>query len=550
MQAASPVPDTRCRPARILIVDDERPDRQLLDVMLAPEGYDLLAAASGEEALAIMEQERPDLILLDVMMPGMDGYQLASKIKSNPATRNIPVIMITALGDHAARLLGLSAGAVDFCTKPIDRAELCVRVKNLLRLTAHGEDAGSSIGTFSSSTDVTGQTRGIEALGKAEERMRFALRNANVGIWDMDYASQSVRWSDVLEAQYGVPEGTFAGTFAAFVERIHPEDRASVLDTIGNAMKSGTDFTVQNRSVMPDGTVRWLSGAGRFQLDEHGEPVRGVGISQDVSEQHAMESRYRQAHKMEAVGQLASGVAHDFNNLLTVILGCAQLVSQDASVAKRHGEDLDEIIKAARRAGSLTRQLLAFGRRQEDALVPLDVNALVREMTGMLNRLIGEHIEIVLALWPDASPAIVDRGQLEQVVMNLVVNARDAMLDGGRVTIVTSNVELGVSSLGPEAVVPGPYTMLSIADTGCGMTKETQRRLFEPFFTTKDAGKGTGLGLSTTYSIVKQSKGYIQVDSTPGVGTTFKIYFPRVPGDVPVPAESHEHAYMGSPLLA
>ena len=648
-----PSPGIADHPVRVLIVDDERRNRELLEVMLAVEGYQLLAAESGEETLALVARDPPDLILLDVMMPGMDGYQVAGKIKGDLTTRNIPIIMITVLDDRNARMLGLSAGVEDFLTKPVDRAELCVRVRNLLRLKAYGdyhdrysqllesevgsrtadlhqersraqryldtaqvillaldsegritlanrfacsllgwtegellgrdwfdtciaagnrdhvrarfgsligadgsvsentivtrsgeerlvewrttvmrEETGQVTGTLSSGTDVTERTKAVGALRAAEERMRFALESANVGIWDMDYASKTVRWSKTLESQYGLEPGAFAGTFDAFMERIHPDDRESVLMTVGRAMKAGTDFTIQNRTITPDGKVRSMTGAGRFILDERGAPVRGVGISQDVTERRTLERQYQQAQKMEAIGQLASGVAHDFNNLLTVILGCAEIVIADGTVTAEHGEDLGEIIKAARRAAGLTKQLLAFGRQQVLLAAPLDVNELITNMAGMLRRLIGEDIAVALTLAPNVSLALADRGQLEQVVMNLVVNARDAMPNGGTVTIESGNVELENNSLHEQAVTPGQYVMLAITDTGSGMSKETQRRLFEPFFTTKEPGRGTGLGLATTYGIVKQSKGYVWVYSEIGRGTTFKVYLPRAASDI------------------
>jgi CheY-like chemotaxis protein len=230
---------------------------------------------------------------------------------------------------------------------------------------------------------------------------------------------------------------------------------------------------------------------------------------------------------MEAIGQLASGVAHDFNNLLTVIQGFAEFVAMDPALDQRHAKDLGEVIKAAERAAALTKQLLAFSRQQVLQTVPVDVNLLLTDMTGMLRRLIGEDIEISLVLAPTLSLALADHGQLEQVVMNLVVNARDAMPGGGLVTIATVDVELEKASFLREAVMQGRYVMLSVTDTGSGMTDETKRHLFEPFFTTKDSGKGTGLGLSTTYGIVKQSNGYIWADSELGHGTTFKVYLPH-----------------------
>jgi two-component system, cell cycle sensor histidine kinase and response regulator CckA len=246
----------------------------------------------------------------------------------------------------------------------------------------------------------------------------------------------------------------------------------------------------------------------------------------DVTERRRLEARYQQASKMEAVGQLAAGVAHDFNNLLTVIIGYAEIMAADDADAARHTDEVREILSAATSATGLTKQLLAFSRQQVLHSKPLDVNALIVHMHGLLSRLIGVQIEIVKDLSSTLSLAFADRGQLEQVVMNLVVNARDAMPDGGRVTIVTRDVELDDASFQNEAVAPGRYVMLAISDTGTGMGEETHRRLFEPFYTTKESGKGTGLGLSTTYGIVKQSKGYIDVDTKLGSGTTFKVYLP------------------------
>jgi PAS domain S-box-containing protein len=653
-------------PARILVVDDDPHARAALEVMLAPEGYVVLTAASGKEALAIVAQHAPDLMLLDVIMPDMDGYDVVRIMKANLTTKNVPVIIITSLGDRDARLLGLSAGAEDFLTKPIDRAELCVRVRNLLRLKAYGDHSdrynqvleaevdsrttdlrderdraqryldtaevillardregritlvnryacallgwssgellgrefstmivpvrmrstararydevihGDSsiiespvltrsgeerliewrntllrdaeehvVGTFSSGTDITERSRADAALRTAEERMRFALRAADVGIWDMDYTTGVLQWSETSEAHYGLQPGTFAGTFEAFVERIHPDDRQSVIDTMRLAKTTGADFTIPHRSIWPDGRVHWLTGQGRVLLGEHGQPLRGVGITQDATERRTLEKQYQQAQKMEAVGQLASGVAHDFNNLLTVILGFSEMMTADAGLGDEHRRDLDEIEKAARRASGLTTQLLAFSRQQVLQTAPLDVNALIADMIGMLRRLIGEHIEVVAALTPDLSPLVADRNQLEQVVMNLMVNARDAMPDGGRITIETAAADLENSMFHEETVVTGRYIVLSVTDTGVGMSAETERHLFEPFFTTKKPGEGTGLGLSTIYGIVKQSNGYIWVYTEPGVGTTFKVYLPRADGEVLVPHVNRAEAAPG-----
>ncbi len=396
------------------------------------------------------------------------------------------------------------------------------------RNTVLRDDTGRLNGTFSSGTDITERHRAVEALRTTEERMRFALENAGVGIWDMDYTTGILRWSETLEAQYGLQPGTFGGTFDAFVERMHPDDRNAVLNTIQEAMKLGTDFSFENRAVWPDGTERWLSGGGRIHLGEHGEPVRGVGISMDVTERRTLEAQYRQAQKMEAVGRLAGGVAHDFNNVLTAILGYCDLLRADLGPDDPRQADLAEIQKAGMRAEGLTRQLLAFSRKQIIQPRVLDLNGVVADMQAMLDRLIGEDVKVVLDLRKDPALVMVDRGQAEQIVMNLAVNARDAMPGGGVLTIETAAVELDedFSAMYPY-VKPGPYVVLTVTDSGTGMTPEVQARLFEPFFTTKELGKGTGLGLATVYGIVKQSGGSINVYSEIGTGSSFKVYFPR-----------------------
>jgi signal transduction histidine kinase/CheY-like chemotaxis protein len=244
---------------------------------------------------------------------------------------------------------------------------------------------------------------------------------------------------------------------------------------------------------------------------------------------HETEEQLRRAQRLEAVGNLAGGIAHDFNNLLTVITGYTGLILRRIDDEDPHWTKITGIKKAADRAASLTQQLLAFSRKQVRQPKVLDLNALVPDTGTMLQRLIGEDIDLVLALKPGLGPIKADPSQVEQVIMNLVINARDAMPKGGKITIATSNVILSESYAEMHLTVePGEYVMLAVSDTGCGMDAETQKRIFEPFFTTKEVGKGTGLGLATVYGIVKQSGGNIWVYSEPGQGTTFKVYFPRV----------------------
>jgi two-component system cell cycle sensor histidine kinase/response regulator CckA len=377
--------------------------------------------------------------------------------------------------------------------------------------------------------DVTERNQADATLRRSEERVQFALQNANIGIWDMDYASGVLQWSDVMESQYGLSPGTFGGTYEAFVERIHPEDRSAVVEEIENATKSGSDFNVLHRTIRPDGMVRWLSGAGRTLLDERGQPLRGVGISQDVTERHTLEAQFQQAQKMEAVGRLAGGVAHDFNNLLTVILGFCELLLAGVGADDPHRFDITEIQKAGTRAAKLTSQLLAFSRKQIIEPKLLDLNTILDDMRPMLGRLIREDVKILLGLRPRLGCVKADRGQLEQVLLNLAVNAQDAMPNGGTLTIETANVELDEHYTAiHSAVKPGPYVVLTVTDSGSGMSSRVLDHLFEPFFTTKEEGKGTGLGLATVHGIAARSGGSVNVYSEVGRGSSFKVYFPRV----------------------
>jgi two-component system, cell cycle sensor histidine kinase and response regulator CckA len=261
--------------------------------------------------------------------------------------------------------------------------------------------------------------------------------------------------------------------------------------------------------------------------NSEGQMVGVSTVARDVTESKNMEEMLRQSQKMEAVGQLAGGVAHDFNNLLGVILGYTGLMLDRLSPDDSNRKGIEQIQKAGDRAALLTRQLLAFSRKQVLQPKVLDLNAVVAGMEKLLQRLIGEHIELRVVLDPALGRVKADAGQLEQIIMNLAVNSRDAMPPGGKLTIETSNVELdgGYAEMHPSAH-PGPHVMLSVTDTGCGMDAKTQERIFEPFFTTKEFGKGTGLGLSTVYGIVKQSGGSVWVYSEVGIGTTFKIYLP------------------------
>jgi PAS domain S-box-containing protein len=372
--------------------------------------------------------------------------------------------------------------------------------------------------------------RTAQALRASEARTRFALEAANVGIWESDCQTGVVTWSPTLEAQYGLEPDTLGGTVQEFIERSHPDDRPLMLDAMQRA-EHGGEFTIDHRVLRPDGSERWLQAIGRVLPDANGKPARAVGVSLDITQRRSLEEQYRQAQKMEAIGRLAGGVAHDFNNLLTAILGYCDLIRGDAALTDGIRADVDQIHQAGMSASALTRQLLAFSRKQIIEPTLLDLSVVAAGMHPMLERIIGEDIKVVMRLDRGLRPVKADRSQLEQVIMNVAINARDAMPNGGVLTIETTGTELDYHyAEGHLSARPGSYAVLTVSDTGSGMSPEVQQHLFEPFFTTKEAGKGTGLGLATVHGIVTQNGGTIGVYSEVGRGTCFKIYLPCAEG--------------------
>jgi PAS domain S-box-containing protein len=362
---------------------------------------------------------------------------------------------------------------------------------------------------------------------RIQDRMDFALAAARMGVGESDLDTGTVVWSDSKAALFGIAPSSFGGTAESFYALVHPQDRAALREEFAKALRNGTrDLATEFRTNWPDGSTRWLQTRARIAYHPEGRPSRIVSVSLDVTDRKLLEAQFRQAQKMEAVGLLASGIAHDFNNLLTVICGYSEFL-RDGLVPGQQRNDAEEIVQAAARAATLTRQLLAFSRKQVLLPTRLDVNQLVANISTMLKRLIGDHIELTTAFEP-ALPAVrADAGQIEQALINLVVNARDAMAAGGRITIDTATAQLDANAvIGRESVRPGAYVVLGVSDTGAGMDQETKDRLFEPFFTTKAPGQGTGLGLAAVHGIVTQSGGYVAVESEPLRGTSFKVYLP------------------------
>jgi signal transduction histidine kinase/CheY-like chemotaxis protein/GAF domain-containing protein len=375
------------------------------------------------------------------------------------------------------------------------------------------------------------EQRAAEAkLRQRDALLRIAGETARLGGWSIDLPDGRIAWSDEVCALHQVPAGT-APTAEEALAFYPPEHRPGAVAALAACLRDGTPFDVELEVVGAEGRRVWARASGRAERDAKGAIVRVQGALQDVSDRKRLEEHLRQAQKMEAIGQLAAGVAHDFNNILSVILNYASIIIDDLPDGHELRGDAEQIHAAGLRAADLTRQLLTFSRQQALQAQRVDLAKLVGDLEKMLRRLLGERVRLAVHCADGRGDVFVDPGQLEQVVMNLVVNARDAMPNGGSVTIDVAPTTLDDADALRCSVAPGRYVMLSVRDTGQGMDAATRERIFEPFFTTKDKGKGTGLGLATVYGIVTQSGGGIEVHSEPGAGTVFNVYFRRLEQD-------------------
>jgi signal transduction histidine kinase len=447
------------QPVNILLVDDRSENLLALEALLRPNGYNLISARSGEEALRCVLRHEFAVILLDVQMPNLDGFETAELIRGRERSRNTPIIFLTAVSTSELHISkGYIAGAVDYLLKPFMPEILLSKVAIFVDL-------------YTKTAEVRQQAQDLQATVVARER-------------------------EIAER-----------------ERIEAELRRA---------RDELEQRVQERT------------AGLAQANQ--------ALRAQIAERKRLEAQLIQSQKMESIGRLAGGVAHDFNNLLMAISGYTELVADTLPAKHEARDDLREIRKAIARAAGLTQQLLAFARKQIMDPRVVDLAELVHDVEKLLGRLIGEHIEIAVELAPELGHARVDIGQIEQLLVNLAVNGRDAMPGGGRLTIRVENIVLDEQAAGmADDLAPGAYIRLAVSDTGVGMDAPTQAQLFEPFFTTKMPGQGTGLGLATCYGIVKQHAGHIVCTSEIGKGTTFEVYLPCVdeaPADLPARAGS------------
>jgi two-component system cell cycle sensor histidine kinase/response regulator CckA len=504
---------SRCR---VLIVDDVK--SSIDELVEALQGLYLLSVAlDGETALRSIAQNPPDLVLLDVMMPQPDGYEICRRLRADPATRELPIILISALGEPKSKARGFEAGGTDYVTKPYEVVEVRARVRSLLKAKMYQDAVRASLAS---------EVRWLAAIIEASPDAIFST----------DPGGIVTSWNPGADNMYGYSGAEALGKHIAFIA---PPELADEL--------RGQFERVQQGEVIEDCERKGLRKDGRLidvsltltLLRGADGTIRGVsGVIRDITVRRAAqealrksEDQLRQAQKMEALGRLTGGIVHDFNNLLSVVVSYSELVINDLQPSGQALEYLQQIQIAGKRAVDLTRQLLVFSRQQVFEPKILDLNETLAGLNKMLARIVGEDIELTTI--PGEAIGLISAapGSIEQLVMNLVVNARDAMPAGGKLTMETANVMLDADYAWTHlGVTPGPHVMLAVSDTGTGMDRATQARIFEPFFTTKETGKGTGLGLATVFGIVQQCGGTIWVYSEPGHGSTFKIYLPRTSG--------------------
>ncbi|MDX2186341.1 MAG: response regulator [Opitutaceae bacterium] len=481
----------------VLVVDDDARCRTLLQSLLQPDGYRVLTADNGQEAIAFALSHRPDMVLLDVMMPDMDGFEVCRLLRSDKSLAHLPIIFTTALDDKKSRLKGIEAGADDFVTKPIDLVELRARVKSVTRLNRFRL--------------------------QAEERARFeqAVAGSPDGIAICDSRGRVHLSNTAFRRLFGANEPSSLQD--AFLEQDWVRLRELLPSSTGPKPCS-VPFEVRLRP--PSERVLELTLAC---IPWEGSIAYQFAI-RDITEKKALEAQLMRAQRIDLLGQLAGGIIHDVNNLLSTIAAHAALMAMEGA----EGEDakrLTAIETASYQGGGLLRQLLMFARGRDGEMAEFDPATHLFEFHAMVQKSLGTHVDVRIEMPSPVAPLVADANQVHQVLMNLCVNARDAMPQGGKITIRLAQVH--VDSTRGACAVPalpeGDYLSYEVSDTGSGIPESARARLFEPFFTTKAPGKGTGLGLATVQRVLQRHRGGIEVESTAGVGTRFTCLIPLQP---------------------
>ena len=541
-----PTPVAQPEPVNILMVDDQPGKLLTYEVILQELGENLIKAHSAEEALQLLLKNDIAIVLVDVCMPDLDGFDLVRLIREHPRYQDTAVIFISAtyLSD-LDRLRGYQAGAVDYIPVPVVPDILRAKVKIFAELYRKTQALARLTGELEQR--VAERTAALQAstsqLQESESRLRLAQDAGGVVTWEWHIADGSFTWSRDLGEMLGLELHDGGTSFERMMETVHPDDRARVRSQLREAARSGRPFDSEFRVTCADGQLRWLVQRGEVVCSAGGRPERMRGVAFDGTErrltQEALErlnaeleqrveertSQLVQLQKTEALGQITGGVAHDFNNLLAVIGANLGLLRRRLPDDPRLHSLLEGALQGAERGAELTRRMLAFARKQELKPERVDVAALVRGMNNLLQRSLGPLVRLETHFAKPLPAAFVDPHQLELAVLNLAVNARDVMPEGGRLTIAATEQTIAAGEA--AGLAPGVYLRLSVIDEGAGMDEQVLQRATEPFFTTKGVGKGTGLGLSMVHGLMTQSGGALHISSRPGEGTRVDLWLPR-----------------------
>jgi PAS domain S-box-containing protein len=538
----------------ILLIEDNLAEARLLQEVLngtIVNRFNLAHVKRLGEAIFLLERsaneqlktDNFDVILLDLTLP--DSYGLASLDSLIQHAPTLPIVVLTNTNDDELAVEAVRRGAQDYLVKRHIHQDILVRS---LRYAIERKQAAEALREANEILELRVQERTaeletanqllkqeIEQRKRIQERLELAQKAGKTGSFEWNIQSNEVTWTAEVEALYGLEPGSFDGRYNAWIQTLHPDDRAKIEQELGQAVTIGQGLDTEFRIICPNGEIRWIALKSSLFHDDAGKPLRMIGIHMDITEKKQLEAQFLRAQRLESLGTLASGIAHDLNNILTPILAGVQLLELKLPNLNEQTKAMLHMLEtSAKRGAELIKQILSFARGVEGKRVSLQINHLLLEIEKIIQQTLPKSIDIDTDIPTNLWTISGDATQLHQVLMNLCVNARDAMPDGGTLQITAENllIDEQYARMHLDASV-GPYVVVTVADTGTGIPPDIRDRIFDPFFTTKEVGKGTGLGLSAVLGIVKSHDGFVDVQSQVNKGSQFKVFLPASQSIVP-----------------